>query len=379
MKQFCTGLHGRTVISEEGMGMEQYWHWFCSIPGLYRTQREMLLRCFGSPRGVWHASKAELDRMSEKGCSWAEHVRQFQNCMTPEGILHRDWMAGIQFISHEHTMYPRRLKQIKDYPYGLFYRGKLPREEQRAVAVVGARMCTPAGKDRAAQLAHQIVLAGGNVISGAAYGIDGAAQWSALENGGESYAVVGGGLDRYYPKSHAALFERLEKSGGIISEYAWGTPAVPRHFPMRNRIISGLADVVVVIEARKKSGSLITAEYAADQGRRVVAVPGRPEDELSQGCNELINQGAEVFLSTDSFIDTVFPEYKVKKRNLSDDLPLAPAEKLVYISLGLHSKSLWELAECTALSLEELSRALMQLEMKGLIKENEYNRYLRTI
>ena len=255
--------------------------------------------------------------------------------------------------------------------------GELPEEEQKSVAIVGARMCTRYGKAIAEQIAARIADAGGQVISGAAYGIDGAAQWAALENGGKSYAVLGCGVDRCYPASHAMLLERLEKNGGLISEFPPGTRPLRHHFPVRNRIISGLADTVAVVEARRKSGSLITAEYAAAQGKHVCAVPGRMEDELSEGCNELIAQGADVILSVDSMIRMIFPDYKKRKNELTGKTALAPSEKLVYSSLGLHPKSIWELEECTVMSLAELSGTLLSLEMKGLIRETERSYYVR--
>lgn len=359
--------------------MEQYWEWMCSIPGIYRMHQEILLRCFHTPEAVWRASKKELDHLNEKGCRWIPKVLNYQRTVSPQETVHIRQSRGIQFISHEHTMYPERLQMLEDKPYGLFYRGKLPDEKAVSVAVIGARMCTREGKERAERFGKEIALAGGQVISGAAYGIDGAAQWAALEAGGTSYAVLGCGVDRCYPASHARLFERLAQSGGIISEFPPGTEPLRAHFPMRNRIISGLSDAVAVVEARRKSGSLITAGFAADQGRRVMAVPGRPEDELSGGCNELIAQGAEMILSVDSFMKCLFPDYKKKKINLSEDFALAPAEKLVYSSLGLHSKSLWELEECTALSLTSLADSLMSLELKGLIEETERNYYARKV
>lgn len=318
-----------------------------------------------------------MDHLKEKGCRWIDRIRQAQND-APEKTMHRNREKGILFISHEHTMYPKRLMGVPDKPFGLFYRGKLPLEERKTIAVVGARMCTRRGKEWAEQIAAGIAKAGGQVISGAAYGIDGAAQWSALSNGGMSFGVLGCGADRCYPAGHAGLFERLALEGGIISEFPPGTAPMRMHFPMRNRIISGLSDVVVVVEARQKSGSLITAEFAAEQGRSVMAVPGRPEDELSKGCNELISQGAGLILSAESLTSSIFPNYMPVKKQLSEDLTLAPAEKLVYSSLGLHSKSLWELEECTFLSLAELSESLLSLEMKGLIKETERNYYARS-
>lgn len=357
--------------------MEQYWEWLCSIPGLYRMHQEILLRCFETPEAVWRASDRELSHLTGRGCGWAERVRRFRAEMDPQKTVHRNREKGIKFISCQHRSYPKRLFGLEDRPFGLFYRGELPEEEKKSVAIVGARMCTQYGKAAAEQIAARIGNAGGQVISGAAYGIDGAAQWAAMENGGKSYAVLGCGADRCYPASHAALFERLEKNGGLISEFPPGARPLRHHFPARNRIISGLADLVVVIEARQKSGSLITAEYAAVQGRHVCAVPGRLGDECSEGCNELISQGADIILSVDSLIHRIFPDYKDMKKELTDQSALAPSEKLVYSSLGLQPKSIWELEECTVMSLAELSGILLSLEMKGLIRETERSYYVR--
>ncbi len=359
--------------------MEEYWEWLCSVPSLSLAQKEMLLRCFGTPQAIWEASGEELAYLEERGCSWIARVRKLQRELTPEKTVHMHREQGIQFISHEHTRYPKRLRNITGRPYGLFYRGELPEEEKKSVAIVGARMCTRAGKEMAELLAQRIARAGGQVISGAAYGIDGAAQWAALERGGRSYAVLGCGVDLHYPQSNRRLFERLAESGGILSEFPPGTPPMRQNFPVRNRIISGLADVVVVAEARLRSGSLITADFAAEQGRTVMAVPGRPGDEMSAGCNLLISQGADIILSVDSFEKTVFSKIKNTKNQLSDDLTLAPAEKLVYSSLDFHARSVWELEEQTKLSLAELGSSLLTLEMKGLAKETQHNYYMRAL
>lgn len=358
---------------------EQYWEWLCSIPGVCQAQREILLRCFGPPEEIWRAGEKELEHLEERGCSWIPRVREFREKMPPEKTVHTHREAGIQFISCEHTMYPERLRTISGRPHGLFYRGSLPAEDRRSVAIVGARLCTRVGKETAEQLARGIARAGGQVISGAAHGIDGAAQWAALEAGGTSCAVLGCGVDRCYPASHRTLLERLAEQGGIVSEFPPGAPPLRTHFPARNRIISGLSDVVVVVEAREKSGSLITADHAAEQGRSVMAVPGRLQDELSAGCNILISQGAGIILSVDSFIKDLFPEYDTHKKQLSDELTLAPAEKLVYSSLDFYAKSVWALGEMTALSLAELSGSLLSLERKGLAKETERGFYARLV
>lgn len=358
--------------------MEKYWEWLCSIPGLYYMQLEVLLQCFATPEEIYLAPEEETDRIRGKGCKWIGRLQEWQRRVDPEQLVSEHRSRGICFASMENEQYPGKLLKIKDRPYGLFFSGKLPDENEKTFAIVGARMCTRAGKERAEQLAAGIAGMGGAVISGGAYGIDGAAQWAALEAGGTSYGVLGCGVDRCYPPSHVQLFERLRYQGGILSEYPPGTEPKPYNFPLRNRIISGLADCVIVVEARKQSGSLITAEYAADQGKQVLAFPGRVEDELSEGCNELISQGSGIILSVDSFLKTNFSEYKDNKQILSETLSLAPTEKLVYSSLGLHSRTLWELEECTVLSLAELGDCLMQLELKGLIKETEHGCYART-
>ena len=354
-----------------------YWEWFCSIPGIYRRHREILLRCFGGPEGVWQAGAGEWKHLKEHGCDWAGCVETYQKKSDPQETVYKNRQLGIQFTSCEQSDYPKLLRSIQDFPYGIFYKGCLPAKEKKQIAVVGARVCTHYGKHLAEQLAGQIAQAGGEVVSGAAYGIDGAAQWAALSAGGASFAVVGGGVDCRYPRANDRLYDRLEEEGGVLSEFPPGTKPLPYHFPLRNRIISGLSEIVTVIEAKHGSGSLITADYALEQGRTVLAVPGRLDDELSRGCNELIAQGAGVILSPESFAEQVFPDFRHQKKNKVSDIALAPSEKLVYSSLDLHSKSLWELEECTSLSLADLSGSLLALEAKGLVREMERNYYVK--
>lgn len=367
----------KTVYDQSPESTEADWEWLCSIPGIYYSHQEILLRVFGSPQAVREATEQELALLAKRGCCWAEKVIRFRKQHSPEEILHVRMEKGIQFISRTHTMFPKRLRTIRNCPNGLFYRGSLPDEKSKAVAIVGARMCTRDGKYMAEELAQKTVSAGGAVISGAAYGIDGAAQWAAAMAGGKSYAVLGCGVDQYYPPSHRKLLEILAETGGVISELPCGSRPLRTHFPMRNRLISGLSDVVAVVEAKRHSGSLITAEFAAEQGRTVMAMPGRPQDELSEGCNELIVQGAELILSAESFLVNVFPDYEAEKSEFTENLALAPKEKLVYSSLDLHPKSLWELQAGTALPLGELSDSLCLLEQKGLIKETEWNYFTK--
>lgn len=198
--------------------------------------------------------------------------------------------------------YPNRLKNISGAPKELYVLGGLPEEGRLSVAVIGARDCSEYGKFVARELGT--VLGGSNisVISGMARGIDGISQEAALNAGGSSYAVLGCGVDVCYPEANRQLYERLKISGGIISEYPPGSQVLAWHFPPRNRIVSGLADVVVVIEARVKSGTLITVDMALEQGREVYVAPGRVTDRLSDGCNRLIKQGAGILLSPEEFL-----------------------------------------------------------------------------
>ena len=203
-------------------------------------------------------------------------------------------LKGMRFIPFSDPEYPRRLRAIPDPPNGIYVRGGLPEEEKPAVAVIGARMCSEYGRYAAAQYAAALSGAGVNVISGLARGIDGISQEAALRAGGKTYAVLGCGADICYPVENRKIYDKIPGQGGILSEFPPGTSPKSIFFPMRNRIISGLSDMVLVVEARKKSGTLITVDMALEQGKEVFVVPGRVTDALSSGCNELIRQGAGV-------------------------------------------------------------------------------------
>lgn len=351
--------------------------WLCGIPGLYLAQQNEILEWFKSPANVFDAPDGEFDELEKRGCLWAKKVKQYKRRMSPEkfgGILGK---RNIRFIGRQNPCFPGRLLGIPHPPNGLFYKGELPDEDARSVAVVGARMCTRYGRETAEQIARMVARCGGQLVSGAALGIDGIAQMEALRSGGKSFGVLGCGVGRIYPQSNAPLFAQLEQQGGIISEFPPDAQPLSFHFPVRNRLISGLADVVVVVEAKKKSGSLITADYAAEQGREVYAVPGRAGDELSEGCNELIFHGAGIFLSVGQLKESIFGGFWEEKAENSICQALAPSEKLVYSNLNLHSRSLHELQMCTELSPSELGEALIKLELDGLIRETEKNYYAK--
>ena len=217
--------------------------------------------------------------------------------------------SGIKLTFAWERDYPERLKYIPDPPLALFYLGKLPEKNKLSVAVIGARACSEYGEMLAEDLGRKLGKNGVNVISGMATGIDGISQSAAVSAGGSSYAVLGCGVDICYPDSNYGLYEKLKTSGGILSAYPPGTKAIARFFPPRNRIVSGLSDAVVVLEARSRSGTLITVDMALEQGRDIYAAPGRLTDELSSGTNGLIGHGARIYLSPEVFMGDLFEEH----------------------------------------------------------------------
>lgn len=209
----------------------------------------------------------------------------------------------IRFVTPFEKDYPERLRNIPDAPSGLYVRGNLPVKKEVTVAVIGARDCSDYGKYVAEHLGTFLGENGVTVVSGMARGIDGISQWAALEAGGTSIGVLGCGVDICYPAGNRVLYQRLLEQGTIFSEYPPGTPPRAMNFPARNRIVSGLADAVVVVEARSRSGTLITVDMALEQGKEVFVVPGRVTDRLSDGCNKLIKQGAEILLSPEELLE----------------------------------------------------------------------------
>lgn len=211
--------------------------------------------------------------------------------------------GGIRMLRLQDEEYPERLREIPHPPKELYVLGEIPKEQTPTVAIIGARDCSEYGSYVASVLGAAMGHSGVQVVSGMARGIDGIGQEAALDAGGSAYAVLGCGVDICYPAKNRPLYEKLQTGGGILSEYPPGTPPLPGYFPARNRIVSGLADAVVVVEAREKSGTLITVDMALEQGREVYVVPGRVTDPLSKGCNRLMKLGAGILLNTEDFAE----------------------------------------------------------------------------
>lgn len=209
---------------------------------------------------------------------------------------------GIQMVSFWDGEYPERLKKLKNPPLLLYYLGRLPDEKRPSLALIGARDCSDYGAYVAKAFGSRLAKAGVSVVSGMARGIDGIGQLSAVQEEGSTYAVLGCGVDVCYPASHRSLYEKIQEKGGIISPFPPGTPPARALFPSRNKIVAGLSDAVLVVEARQQSGTWITVDMALEQGKDVYAVPGRLTDRLSDGCNLLIRQGAGIALSPEDVL-----------------------------------------------------------------------------
>lgn len=290
---------------EGNIEKKEFMLWLCSLPGIGNVRGGRLLKlCEGSAERLYHAPKALWREVVSE--SLYENVRRF----TDRWRLWEEYVRleekGIGFIHIFEETYPDKLREIPDAPLGLFYRGRLPEKKEASVAVVGARDCSEYGRYVARELGEFLGRRGIGVVSGMARGIDGISQQAALDSGGRSYGVLGCGVDICYPAANRGLYERLLEQGGILSAYPPGTEPKPGNFPPRNRIVSGMADALVVIEARERSGTLITVDMALEQGREVFVVPGRITDKLSDGCNGLLRQGARIFLSPGDFLEEMF-------------------------------------------------------------------------
>lgn len=282
-------------------------------------------------------------------------------------------------VSSYEKVFPEKLREIYRTPERLFVRGKLPDPRLPAVAIVGARMCSPYGKSQAYRFAAELARQGVQIISGLARGIDSMAHEGALSvAGGRTFGVLGCGVDVVYPKGNSGLYRRVRENGGLISEFPAGTPPRPANFPQRNRLISAFADIVLVIEAREKSGSLITVDHALEQGRSVYALPGRVDDALSQGCNRLVAQGAGIAVSPEMLLE----ELKIEKNRCAasgtgEKLGLASDLELVYSCLDFEPKSVQAIQEICAMPALQLLQVLLELELKGLAKEIMKSYYVK--
>ena len=365
-----------------------YEYWLAGIKEITDLKKQKLREVYGSGKAIYYIEETKLDKLrflNEKDVAILKNAKKDTKL---EEKWRRTEEKRIQFIPYFLKTYPEKLKYITDPPYALYVLGQLPDEKRKSAAIVGARNCTAYGEQMALQYGKSLAEAGIQIISGMARGIDGAGQRGALNSSwakesGVTYAVLGCGVDVCYPRDHIGLYmDIIEHGGGILSEFPPGTPPLAMNFPMRNRIISGLSDAVLVMEARVRSGSLITADMALEQGKDVYALPGPLDSPLSAGCNHLIQQGAGILLNPKNLLEEWGIETNVLCRNTEiknekNKKVLESTDDLVYSCVGLYPKNVDQIAQESRVEIRKLMSILVTLELQGYIREITKNYYIR--
>ncbi len=350
------------------MDDKKYWVGFNLIKGIGAVRLQALIQYFGDLESAWRAAPASLAEAG-LGKKAIERVVQARESVNLEKLWEQILNQGIQILTWQDEVYPSRLKEIDQPPPVLFIRGEYLQEDLFAVALVGTRRVTAYGRQITEEIAAFLASNGITVVSGLARGVDAIAHASSLKAGGRTLAVLGSGVDRIYPPEHHALAGQIMERGALISDYALGTPPDASNFPPRNRIISGLSLAVVVIEAGETSGALITAEFAAEQGREVFAVPGSILAPQSKGTNKLIQQGAQPLLSVNDLMQalnlTRVGEHKAARKIL----PADETEARLLGVLGSEPLHVDEIRNQTDLPIEKVSAALALMELKGVVRQ----------
>jgi DNA processing protein len=316
---------------------------------------ELALAVFAASRDV-HAADRE---------SHSERFRAFEAAFDPGAYVRGLDASGLRWLARSDPAFPRLLASIHDPPPGLFLRGTAGTDAlaRPSVSIVGARSCTDYGAHVARRLGRELAAAGVLVVSGLARGVDGCAHRGALEGGGVTVAVLGCGIDRDYPRAHVELAGRIAAHGLIVSEYPPGVQPAPWRFPARNRIVAGLARATVVVEARERSGALITADLALEEGRDVLAVPGEITSALSAGANALLRIGAAPVTCVEDVLEALGLEPSSGPSREPPDGP--PALALAAVDRGARTAD--EVVRATGLAAAEVAAALTELELAGLV------------
>lgn len=365
-----------------------YWYWFANIPGIGVKTQKKLLDYFIHPSVIYNTSEKEMNALlSKKQC---EALFMSKNEKIINASASRLIQKKINFFHRESPEYPERLSQLYDAPSLLYYIGRLPDFSKPILAIVGARRATMYGRKMAREFSAKLAQQGIQIVSGMAAGVDAAGHMGALDVGGYTVGILGGGIDTIYPVENFNLYQKVYENGGVISEYNIGISPQKWMFPMRNRLISAIADGIFVTEAGERSGSLITADQGLEQGKDIFALPGRITDHLSQGCNYLISQGATLVRTPEDIIETIAEKGNIvnkKEKTTSTTEKLSDShkffcqnkkeEKLYSLFDEIHPVTFQNLLENSGLSAFELQHILMKFELKNIIYQIEQNVYLR--
>ncbi len=352
--------------------------WLASLPAIGAIKIQELLKYFKTEEQIFKAGENELRQVSRITEKDVACIISNRNIDTIKRKYEKMYQQGNRIISVHDKAYPEKLKNIVSYPYALFLRGNLPSEKKISIAIVGARNCTAYGKEVAKWYARELAKAGIQVISGMAYGVDSYAHKGAIEGNADTYAVLGCGIDICYPRENFELYMHMSKQGGVISEYGPGVPGRAFQFPLRNRIISGLSDGILVVEARERSGSLITADLALEQGKDIFAIPGRIGDKLSEGCLNLIKEGATPVVSPIDIIENFHINMLLEQKGRKQEkVRLSAKEQKIYDCVTLEEKHISTILSESKMIMAEALSLLVKLEMRGVIRQSVKNYYIR--
>lgn len=354
------------------MSARKYWLGFNVIKGVGPVRLRALHRHFDGLEAAWAASEADLlaaglDRRS------AASVVQTRREIDLDKLSDDVDALGASILTWEDPDYPRLLHELPDAPPVLYVKGSLSRDDDWAVAFVGTRRATAYGRDITRQLVTAMVNAGSTIVSGLALGIDAVAHKAALDAGGRTIAVLGCGIDQVYPPEHRNLAASIVNSGALLTEFPPGTPPDGKNFPVRNRIVSGLSLGVVVVEAPEKSGALLTADIAAEQGRDVFAVPGSVLSHTSRGTNRLIQTGAKLVISAEDIMDELNLSRSAAevRTQIRDVAPSNEVEATVLQCLSDEATHIDDVCGRTGLPITQVSSTLALMELKGMVRRLE--------
>lgn len=358
------------------MNEKAYWIGFNQVPGIGPTRLAALLETCGSIEAAW---KAPIQQLKEAGLDRRslENLLATRRTLDLEAAWQQVIRAGAQVYTWNDVEYPENLRQVPLAPPVIYVRGSLVEEDRLAVALVGTRQASAYGREVARSLGQELAHNGITVISGLALGIDAIAHEAALEAGGRTIAVLGSGVDQVYPMQNRKVAQAMMAQGALVSEYPMGTPPEASNFPPRNRIISGLSLAVVVVEAGQRSGALITAKFAADQGRDVFAVPGSILQPSSAGCNALIQEGASPLLSVTDLLDQLHLERAAVQKEARQTIPTDPTERRLLEHLNSEPVHLDDIVRETAMPAAQVSGLLAMMELKGVVRQVSSMKYVR--
>ena len=355
----------------------KYWAALSRIPNLGTVRFRLLEGCFGSLEQAWIAGLGEL-KAAGVDDKTARAIVSHRTSISPDGEIEELERAGVKVVNWHHSMYPSRLKEISDPPPVLYLRGEILPEDERSVAIVGTRKATAYGREAATTLTRDLARSGVTIVSGLARGIDAIAHRVALDTGGRTVAVFGNGLDIIYPSEHARLAHDIEKAGALVSEYPLGTRPKANHFPLRNRLISGMTLGTLVVEAPKDSGALWTVRHALEQNREVFCVPGSIFSPVSRGTNALIQEGAKLVLNYKDVLEelnlTVISQ-QIEMREILQ--PQGDDESALLNHIAQEPMHIDDIRRQSGLPITVVSSTLAMMELKGLIKQVGGMHYIR--